>query len=108
MLTFESAAVQGVTSIIEKLTVSNSITHRASTFDERIAKLIAGSDQSLPFQKVQHRVDTTDAQPSSPQGGILVMVTGALMVCQALRASCVGKRKLTTLDMDRSTKNRNR
>lgn len=36
--------------------------------------------QNLPFQKVQHRVDTTDAQPSNETGGILVMVTGALMV----------------------------
>ncbi|OAG44942.1 hypothetical protein AYO21_00904 [Fonsecaea monophora] len=35
---------------------------------------------NLPFQKVQHRVDTTDAQPSNEQGGILVMVTGALLV----------------------------
>nr|AEH41553.1 nuclear transport factor 2 [Endocarpon pusillum] len=55
MLTFESVAVATVGSIIEKLT-------------------------SLPFQKVQHRVDTTDAQPSGQHGGILVMVTGALMV----------------------------
>jgi hypothetical protein len=36
--------------------------------------------QSLPFQKVQHRVDTIDAQPSNEQGAILVLVTGALMV----------------------------
>jgi hypothetical protein len=36
--------------------------------------------QNLPFEKVQHRVDTTDAQPSGENGGIVVMVTGALMV----------------------------
>jgi hypothetical protein len=36
--------------------------------------------KNLPFQKVQHRVDTTDAQPSGETGGIMVMVTGALMV----------------------------
>ena len=36
--------------------------------------------QNLPFQKVQHRVDTTDAQPSGETGGIIVMVTGALLV----------------------------
>jgi hypothetical protein len=36
--------------------------------------------QSLPFEKVQHRVDTTDAQPSNESGGIVVIVTGALMV----------------------------
>lgn len=36
--------------------------------------------QGLPFQKVQHRIDTTDAQPANQTGGILVMVTGALVV----------------------------
>ncbi|KAG9782529.1 hypothetical protein KCU88_g3209, partial [Aureobasidium melanogenum] len=55
MLTFEKDPFQGTQSILEKLT-------------------------NLPFQKVQHRVDTTDAQPSNETGGILVMVTGALMV----------------------------
>ncbi|KIX08284.1 uncharacterized protein Z518_02940 [Rhinocladiella mackenziei CBS 650.93] len=55
MLTFEKDPFQGTQSIIEKLT-------------------------NLPFQKVQHRVDTTDAQPSNETGGILVLVTGALMV----------------------------
>src|SRR5438034_1893887 len=35
--------------------------------------------QTLPFQKVVHQVSTLDAQPSN-QGGILVMVTGALLV----------------------------
>jgi hypothetical protein len=36
--------------------------------------------QNLPFQKVEHRVDTLDAQPSNTSGGILVVVTGALLV----------------------------
>lgn len=54
MLTFEASPFQGPASIIEKLT-------------------------SLPFQKVQHRIDTTDAQPTDESGGILVLVTGALM-----------------------------
>jgi hypothetical protein len=36
--------------------------------------------QGLPFQKVEHRVDTLDAQPSNQNGGILVVVTGALLV----------------------------
>ncbi|BDD56899.1 Nuclear transport factor 2, variant 2 [Monascus purpureus] len=36
--------------------------------------------QNLPFQKVVHQVATFDAQPSSDAGGILVMVTGALLV----------------------------
>ncbi|OJJ61094.1 hypothetical protein ASPSYDRAFT_42955 [Aspergillus sydowii CBS 593.65] len=55
MLTFETSSVQGVGAIIEKL-------------------------GALPFQKVQHQVATLDAQPSSEQGGILVLVTGALLV----------------------------
>jgi hypothetical protein len=81
MLTFESAAVQGVTSIIEKLTVRRTLFNQ---FEMNIPELTVGSQQSLPFRKVQHRVDTTDAQPSSPGGGILVMVTGALMVWHAV------------------------
>lgn len=36
--------------------------------------------QSLPFQKVEHQVATLDAQPSNQQGGILVAVSGALLV----------------------------
>ncbi|KAL5002332.1 nuclear transport factor 2 [Aspergillus recurvatus] len=55
MLTFETTAIQGVAGIIEKLT-------------------------TLPFQKVQHQVSTLDAQPSGEHGGILVLVTGALLV----------------------------
>ncbi|TQB72940.1 Nuclear transport factor 2 [Monascus purpureus] len=55
MLTFETSSVQGVAGIVEKLT-------------------------NLPFQKVVHQVATFDAQPSSDAGGILVMVTGALLV----------------------------
>ncbi|ODQ47503.1 hypothetical protein PICMEDRAFT_15442 [Pichia membranifaciens NRRL Y-2026] len=55
MLTFESSQVQGARSIIEKLT-------------------------SLPFQKVQHRISTLDAQPASENGDVLVMVTGELLI----------------------------
>ncbi|KAL1848236.1 Nuclear transport factor 2 [Paecilomyces lecythidis] len=55
MLTFETASVQGTAGIVEKLT-------------------------SLPFQKVVHQLATLDAQPSSESGGILVMVTGALLI----------------------------
>jgi hypothetical protein len=36
--------------------------------------------QSLPFQKVQHQIATFDAQPSNTEGGIMVMVTGGLLV----------------------------
>lgn len=55
MLTFETSQVQGTKDIVEKL---------------------AG----LPFAKVAHRISTLDAQPASPQGDILVMVTGELMI----------------------------
>jgi hypothetical protein len=37
--------------------------------------------QSLPFEKVQHRVLTLDAQPASASvAAILVLVTGQLLV----------------------------
>ncbi|CAH2448973.1 GDP-bound Gsp1p interacting protein [Komagataella phaffii CBS 7435] len=55
MLTFESSQLQGARDIVEKLV-------------------------SLPFQKVQHRVSTLDAQPASPNGDILVLVTGELLI----------------------------
>lgn len=55
MLTFESSQMQGARNIIEKLT-------------------------SLPFQKVQHRISTLDAQPASESGDVLVMVTGELLI----------------------------
>ncbi|KAF6225814.1 hypothetical protein HO133_009816 [Letharia lupina] len=60
MLTFETSAIQGVAGIIEKLT-------------------------SLPFKTVAHKVSTLDAQPSNESGGILVMVTGALLVDEEQR-----------------------
>ncbi|KAL2008024.1 hypothetical protein VTN00DRAFT_8006 [Thermoascus crustaceus] len=55
MLTFEGSASQGTAAILEKLT-------------------------NLPFQKVAHKVSTFDAQPSNEVGGILVTVTGVLLV----------------------------
>ncbi|KAI5282343.1 Nuclear transport factor 2, partial [Ascosphaera aggregata] len=54
MLTFETASQQGTEAILEKLT-------------------------SLPFSRVAHKVSTLDAQPTQ-NGGILVLVTGALLV----------------------------
>ena len=36
--------------------------------------------QGLPFTQVEHKVATVDAQPSNPNGGILVVVSGALLV----------------------------
>lgn len=56
MLTWESNQILGVNSILEKL-------------------------ESLPFQKVAHKTDTIDAQPSSATvASLLVLVTGQLMV----------------------------
>jgi hypothetical protein len=56
MMTFENSPHQGTSSIIEKLT-------------------------GLAFQKVKHAISTRDAQPSGQHGGILVLITGALLVC---------------------------
>lgn len=36
--------------------------------------------QELPFQRIEHQVATVDAQPSNEQGGVLVVVSGALLV----------------------------
>ncbi|KAH0541416.1 Nuclear transport factor 2 [Glutinoglossum americanum] len=55
MLTFENAAIRGTAAIVEKLV-------------------------SLPFEAVVHQVATKDVQPSNENGGILVLVTGALLV----------------------------
>jgi hypothetical protein len=40
--------------------------------------------QGLPFAKVAHQVNTTDSQPSNENGGILVMVTGILLVREVI------------------------
>ncbi|KAI4945576.1 Nuclear transport factor 2 [Alternaria rosae] len=50
MLTFEAQGTQGSAAIVEKL-------------------------QNLPFQQIQHRTDTVDAQPSADDG-ILVLLAG--------------------------------
>ncbi|KAI8825713.1 nuclear transport factor 2 [Fimicolochytrium jonesii] len=55
MLSFEGQQTSGSAAIVEKLT-------------------------SLPFQKVRHVISTCDAQPGSPNGSILVTVTGQLQI----------------------------
>ncbi|EKD12168.1 hypothetical protein LZ554_005267 [Drepanopeziza brunnea f. sp. 'monogermtubi'] len=60
MLTFESSSIAGVGGIVDKLS-------------------------SLPFVKVKHAVSTLDAQPSGDHGGILILVTGALLVDEEQR-----------------------
>lgn len=59
MLTFESSASLGANAIVEKLS-------------------------NLPFQQVKHQVSTLDAQPSV-NGGVLVLVTGQLLVDEEQR-----------------------
>ncbi|KAH7175706.1 hypothetical protein EDB81DRAFT_874538 [Dactylonectria macrodidyma] len=60
MLTFESSSSLGAAAIVEKL---------------------AG----LPFQQVKHQVTTKDAQPSNDNGGIIILVTGQLLVDEEQR-----------------------
>ncbi|TFK46018.1 nuclear transport factor 2 [Heliocybe sulcata] len=56
MLSFEGQPTQGAAGIAEKLT-------------------------ALPFQRVQHKITTLDAQPSSPSvASLIVSVTGLLLV----------------------------
>ncbi|KAI7833428.1 putative nuclear transport factor 2 [Kickxella alabastrina] len=56
MMTWESSQIQGAQAIVEKLV-------------------------SLPFQKVQHKITTVDAQQSLPGvNAILILVTGQLLV----------------------------
>ncbi|KXN91206.1 Nuclear transport factor 2 [Leucoagaricus sp. SymC.cos] len=55
MLTWEGTQILGTKSILEKIT-------------------------ELPFQKVQHKVTSMDAQPSNSTSGILVFITGLLVV----------------------------
>lgn len=54
MLTYEGERFQGTQQILEKLT-------------------------SLPFQRIKHRADTIDVQPS-PGNGMVVFVTGQLLI----------------------------
>src|SRR3954451_20492770 len=78
MLTCEAQPFQGAATIVEKLCVCGNLRDTESCLFRKTD--ISIPLQNLPFQKVQHRVDTTDAQPSGENGGIVVMVTGALMV----------------------------
>ncbi|KAJ4756064.1 Nuclear transport factor 2 [Rhynchospora pubera] len=55
MLTFEGAKIQGAPAIAAKLT-------------------------SLPFDQCAHVISTVDCQPSGPQGGMIVFVSGQLQL----------------------------
>lgn len=37
--------------------------------------------QGLPFQKVQHKITTQDPMPGLSDGGVLILITGQLLVC---------------------------
>ncbi|KAL6900728.1 hypothetical protein ACP4OV_005404 [Aristida adscensionis] len=39
---------------------------------------IAAKLNSLPFQQCEHKIVTVDCQPSGPQGGMLVFVSGSI------------------------------
>ncbi|KAG5945308.1 Nuclear transport factor 2 [Claviceps sorghi] len=60
MLTFESSSSLGAANITEKLS-------------------------ALPFEKVKHQVSTLDAQPSNDNGGIIILITGQLLVDEEQR-----------------------
>lgn len=80
MLTFESASVQGTSAIVEKLVVCNNPPRSGKPAPPMHTPNEIPPWQDLPFRKVKHQVQTLDAQPSSGEGGIIVMVTGALVV----------------------------
>lgn len=82
MLTFEAEQFQGASGIIEKLKVGNQLPLSYSLFSYTIltdndCSILVLLQQNLPFQKVQHKIVTLDAQPSSPTtASLMVLVTG--------------------------------
>lgn len=88
MLTFESASVLGVSSIVEKLSVRN-LPPPPPLAAPRCAVpgLTSLSQQSLPFQKLKHQVSTLDAQPTMVDGCIVILVTGQLLVSNGSSSS---------------------
>jgi len=77
MLTFEGAQIAGTAEIVQKLVVCRSVPRPSA----QPTRMTHPTRQSLPFQKVQHKVTTKDAQPSSGTvASLLVSVTGLLVV----------------------------
>jgi len=72
MLTWEGSPIQGGAAIIEKLSVGGSLRGFELCFNDRT--------QGLPFQKVVHKVNTCDVQPTSTDN-LLISITGLLVVC---------------------------
>jgi hypothetical protein len=98
MLTFESASVLGISSIVEKLAVRpkpvptvsyqpQGLSLLSSYIIVPCSGLISITVQGLPFQKVKHQVATLDAQPT-PNNGVLILVTGQLLVRRFPALTC--------------------
>ena len=74
MLSWEGTQILGASAISEKLVVSPRWLLGTNITD-------LTPSQGLPFEKVQHKVTTLDAQPSSPTvSSLIVSVTGMLLV----------------------------
>jgi hypothetical protein len=69
-----------------QLESSRNLTWARASHTDRHFGLTQSLAQSLPFLKVKHQVSTLDAQPSGEHGGILILVTGALLVCSWQRS----------------------
>ena len=79
MLTWEGNQILGAANISEKLTVRKlrRLIHRSHA----LTPWTHYEQKSLPFEKVQHKVTTLDAQPSDPSmSNMIVSVTGLLLV----------------------------
>lgn len=81
MLTFEGQKFQGPQQVCRATVVSPPITTMLTPqyYNLYYVLQILQKLTSLPFQACQHRVSSLDAQPSIG-GGILVFVTGQLLV----------------------------
>ena len=82
MLTWENEPIQGTSNIITKLQVRSCDGSSSLRADGMvIASMMLAESQGLPFQKVEHKVLTLDAQPASASvAAIIVLVTGQLLV----------------------------
>ena len=79
MLTFESQQTAGTAAIIEKLVVGHS--PPGCCFRSISVLTLRTTVKGLPFETVQHRVTTLDAQPASQENAaMIVLVTGQLIV----------------------------
>lgn len=103
MLTYESASVVGVAAIVDKLKVSRPVAPptsnlgadspssgstgpRASLTERRVMADL--SVQSLPFQNVKHETSTIDPMPGFGDSGVLIQVTGFIVVRLNPRPIC--------------------